>query len=266
METAFSELGAKFRKTAPWPLLFLARKVRRLPEDLPHILRFVLSSTRTPTSLRQRLGLVFQCYRISYRVDCRHMENEMIRVMRAIFETSPETPGVIVEAGCFKGGSSAKISLAARIAGRTLCLFDSFEGLPANDEEHGKNIFGGDADFPQGGFRGALDEVRENLRSYGAIDTCKFVKGWFEESMPHFREPVAVAFMDVDLRSSTATCLKYLYPLLTPGGVVFSQDGHLPLVIGLLNDDSFWKDELGVTRPQMTGLHTAKLVEMRKPS
>lgn len=193
------------------------------------------------------------------------MENEMIRVMQAIFDMPPEKSGVIVEAGCFKGGSSAKISLAARAAGRTLYLFDSFDGLPDNREEHGKNIFGGDAHFPQGGFRGALEEVQANLRAYGAIESCSFVKGWFDDTMPHFKEPVIVGFMDVDLRSSTATCLKYLYPLLAPGGVLFSQDGHLPLVIGLLKDDAFWKNELGVARPQMTGLQIAKLVEIRKP-
>ena len=57
------------------------------------------------------------------------------------------------------------------------------------------------------------------------------MKGFFDETMPHFSQPVIAAYLDVDLASSTGTCLRYLWPLLVPGGVLFSQDGHLPLVL-----------------------------------
>jgi O-methyltransferase len=187
------------------------------------------------------------------------MENDVIRVIQAVLDMPARTAGAIVEAGCYVGGSAAKISLAARLAGRKLYLFDSFEGLPAN-EEHA----GGAVRFPQGSYRGSVEQVKRAISSYGAIESCHFVKGWFEETMPAFREPVTVAFIDVNLRSSTATCLKYLYPLLTPGGTVFCHDGHLPLVIGLLDDDAFWNQEVGVSRPEIKGLKTVKVVEMRK--
>jgi hypothetical protein len=50
------------------------------------------------------------------------------------------------------------------------------------------------------------------------------------------------------------TCLKYLYPLLQPGGVLYSQDGHLPLVCDLFDGDKFWEQEVGVRKPAIEGL------------
>ena len=194
------------------------------------------------------------------------MEYEMIRVISAVLNTDPTVPGVIVEAGAYKGGSTAKISLVAAYAKRTLCVFDSFEGLPLNKEDHGKNIYGGDAYFPGGSYAGSLDEVKTAVSKYGDPNACTFVKGWFENTMTQFQEPVAVGYIDVDLVSSTKTCLTYLFPRLIKNGVLFSQDGHLPLIIRLLKDASFWKNEVKTEPPRMEGLGTTKLVEIRQTS
>ena len=98
-----------------------------------------------------------------------------------------------------------------------------------------------------------------NVGRYGHVDACRFVRGWFEDTMPTFKEPIAAAYLDVDLVSSTQTCLKYLYPLIMPGGFLTSQDGHLPLVANVLLD---WQKENDVT---FTGLGTQKLVWFCKP-
>jgi O-methyltransferase len=58
-------------------------------------------------------------------------------------------PGVIVEAGCYKGGSTAKFSLMAEKVNRDLVVFDSFQGIPENAEPHEKDMFGNRADFKQ---------------------------------------------------------------------------------------------------------------------
>jgi len=71
--------------------------------------------------------------------------------------------GYFVEAGCFKGSSSAKFSIAASMVGRKLIIFDSFQGMPANQELHTKNIFGGRAYFAEGDYKGSLEEVRNNI-------------------------------------------------------------------------------------------------------
>ena len=169
-----------------------------------------------------------------------------------------------MEAGCFKGGSTSKFSIAAKWAGRKLVVFDSFEGIPENDEAHDKNIFGDSIGFKQGVYKGGLDEVRGNIERFGDIDCCEFIKGWFDDSMPGFNRPVAAAYLDVDLASSTYSCLRYLYPLLVPGGKIFSQDGHLPLVIDVFRDEDFWRGELGTDLPRIEGLGERKLIMLTK--
>jgi O-methyltransferase len=257
-------LKEKIKSLLPWPFLYFFRKLRSLPEDLPILLSFLFRRTKTPTTFIQRLSLMVKCYRISYSVDCPHMENEIIKVMAAIFSLAPNSKGIIAEAGSYKGGSSAKISLAARLAKRKFFIFDSFEGLPAHQEIHEKNIFGGEAYFPPGSYAGSLEEVKTNIRKFGAIEVCEFKKGWFENTMPLLRESIGVGYLDVDLESSTRTCLKYLYPLVIPGGILLSQDGHLPWIIRLLANEEFWQKQVGCEKPEMIGLGKEKLVIIKK--
>ena len=212
----------------------------------------------------ERSGFVRRLLEIHANVTCAHTHGEMVRVLREIFAIPDDVPGVIVEAGCFKGGSTAKLSIAAREVGRRLVVFDSFEGIPDNDEPHDKTIFGDDARFAAGSYAGGLREVADNVARWGEPDVFEPTPGWFEETMPSFDQPVAVAFVDVDLASSTRTCIRYLYPRLIPGGALFSHDGHLPLCLEVLRDRAFWA-EVGGPEPVFSGLGTEKLVAIRKP-
>lgn len=250
-----------FRKILPYPLFFFFKKLRALSEDFPVFISFLFARNRA--TLYERLFLILKCYQISYHLDPPHMEGEIIRVISAIF-SQDNSNTVIVEAGAYKGGSSAKISWAAKLTNRKFYIFDSFEGLPKHNETHGKNIFGGDAYFPPGSYAGSLDEVETNIQTYGKIEVCEFVKGWFEDTMPNFKNQICVAYVDVDLESSSRTCLKYLYPLLIPKGVMFSQDGHLPWVIKVLDDNNFWQKEVCSNKPLMKDLGKRKLVAVLK--
>jgi O-methyltransferase len=258
------KLRQSFRKSCPWVVLYVFRQFNALREDLPHILKFLLSATRTPTSFLTRSWLAAQCYRISFHVECPHREGEALRVIQAILNLHPLAAAAVAEAGCYKGGSSAKLSLAAKVGNRRLYLFDSFEGMPSNAEDHGRSIYGESVAFPEGSYKGSLNEVRRNIAIYGAPEVCNFVKGWFSDTMPAFGEQLGVVYIDVDLRSSTATCLQYLYPLLIPHGIVFSQDGHLPLVVKLLDDDAFWRTQVLTSRPRIEGLGRIKLLTVYK--
>ena len=82
--------------------------------------------------------------------------------------------------------------------------------------------------------------------------------------MPNFNEVVVVGYLDVDLVSSTRDCLKYLFPLLAPNGVLFSQDAHLSGVRDLLQDDAFWRNEVNSGKPAVSGLGRKKMVAIRK--
>lgn len=216
------------------------------------------------TSFRQRLRLVAAMFRTSFAVECPHTQREMLKVMSAFARTKADREAVFVEAGCYKGGSTAKLSLMAKLLGRRLVVFDSFEGLPDNSEPHGKTIFGEQTAFVKGAYCGTMQRVTSNVSKYGDPTSVEMIKGWFDETMPLFEEKVAVAYVDVDLVSSTKTCLKFLYPRLVDGGVIFSQDAHLPLIIDLLRDDNFWRDELGVPVPSIPNLGRSKLVAITK--
>jgi len=211
-----------------------------------------------------RARLLARLYAVSFGVESPHTQDEILEYVKTILSLPRDAGGLIVEAGCFKGSSTAKFSLAAEIADKELVVFDSFRGIPPNDEPHDKSRAGGPARFRAGQYRGSLEEVRSNVARFGRLERCRFIEGWFDDTMPAFLEPVRAAYIDVDLASSTRTCLKYLYPLVVPGGVLYSQDGHLPLVVDVLDDDEFWSREVGCDKPRMIGLREKKLVRIVK--
>ncbi len=204
---------------------------------------------------------------ISRNVQCPHNHSEILAFGIEILSLPPSVKGCVIEAGCYKGGSTAKFSLFAKLAGRELVGFDSFQGLPENDESHEQSILGHSIEghFRGGNYCGRLDEVRANVEKYGETDVCRFVEGWFQETLPRFKEPIAAAYLDVDLAQSTRTCLKHLYPLISSGGILYSQDGDFPLVIDVFADSSFWEQEVGCARPEVEGLGGRKLLRIQKP-
>jgi O-methyltransferase len=246
------------KKYLPWPLRYLYQKTYYLPKDVPAALAFIFHQTKFPTKFFDRVKLVFAFYRISYFVDCPHTEHELLSIARQILNLT--VPGIIVEAGAFHGGSTLKLSLVAKLCARELFVFDSFEGMPENTETHGKSIFGREHRFPKGSHAVQLEEVKQNVSRYGDIKRCQFFKGWLSDTLPKLQEPVAAACMNVDLVQSTKDGIKYLYPLISKGGIIFSQDGHFPWIIKLLDDNTFWQKEIGVAKPNMDGLGTSKLV------
>jgi O-methyltransferase len=246
------------------PLIALYRLIESRDEATA-VLSFLLR--RYPhTGFMTRLRLLKQMYVISFRVECPHSQREVLAFIRAILNISPELTGCIVEAGSYKGGSTAKFSLAARLANRRLVVFDSFEGIPEHAETHTKDIFGRPVGFAPGSYSGSLEQVRSTIRRFGCLEACEFVKGWFDETLPRFDEPIAAAYLDVDLASSTRTCLRNLYPKIVNGGVLYSQDGHLPLVLEAFTDNEFWERDIGARRPDVEGLGTCRLIRLTKRS
>jgi O-methyltransferase len=217
-----------------------------------------------PLPYSKRRDLVKRVATIHVKVACPHSQSEIKRIIAAILAVPATTSGMVVEAGCFKGGSTAKLSIATRLAGRRMVVFDSFEGLPPHSEKHDRTLTGERIDFVPGRYRGRLDEVRKNVHRYGEVECCEFVQGWFAETLPHFQAPIVVGFIDVDLAASTRTCLEHLYPRLVPGGTLFSHDGNLPLCMEVMRDERFWRD-VGEPRPIIAGLGTQKLVSITKP-
>lgn len=231
--------------------------------DIPAIFLFLFRPL-SKTTFFQRLSLIRKCLAISETVDCPHTQSEILSFITAFLSIPDNVPGCIVECGVFRGGSAAKFSLAASLCSRTLVIFDSFAGLPSHSENGQKNIFGEEAIIPPGRYAATLEEVRDNIERLGEIGICDFKRGWFDKTLPDFSAPIAALYLDVDLASSTKICLKFLYPQISGGGVLFSHDGHFPLVIEALGDDKFWENEVGCPKPSIEGLGRKKLVKAVK--
>lgn len=166
-----------------------------------------------------------------------------------------EVPGAVVECGTYKGGSAVNLSLACELADRRLLVCDSFAGLPKpseNDRTH-STIDGMTDDYAQGWWYGTLEEVKSNISQYGCIRRCSFVPGYFENTLAELKEPIALAFCDVDLADSLRTCLKYLWPLLVDGGVLFTHEAIQREMFSIFHDDEWWHSNLECAPPGLVG-------------
>ncbi|MCP4000164.1 MAG: hypothetical protein GY727_04555 [Gammaproteobacteria bacterium] len=217
-------------------------------------------------SFGQKFTLIKRLYSITFSTEnIPHSQKQILVFIRAILRAPRNTNGVVIEAGCFKGISSAKFSIAAALAHKDFIICDSFEGLPENDEPHEKGVYGRPIKFDAGDYAASLEDVQNNIRHFGEIDACTFIKGWFDDTLPAFDRPVSAVYLDVDLVSSTKTCIQHFWPLMESGAVIYSQDAHIPLVIELFESKSFWCDELGcVTAPEVKYLDEL-LLEVVKP-
>lgn len=151
--------------------------------------------------------------------------------------------GSIVECGVAMG---AQIATAHRCCldknnRRKIYAFDSYEGIPIACEN----------DDQQPGIGDIKEHVkytdkRELLKSSG-ITVCplenvkslikrwfpltysdfNFVKGWFQDTVINFNEPIALLRLDGDLYESTKVCLENLFPLLQPNGILIIDDWAL---------------------------------------
>ena len=76
--------------------------------------------------------------------------------------------------------------------------------------------------------------VKDNFARFGLLDDqVKFVKGYFNDTLPTVREryglsQIALLRIDGDLYSSTMDVLQNLYPLVAPGGWIILDDWPLP--------------------------------------
>jgi O-methyltransferase len=223
-----------------------------------------LFNSKIDICLLDKIKLINRFINISRHIESPHTMDEILSFVESVLFIPSNVDGPIVEAGCYKGSSSAKFSIVAKMVNRQLIIYDSFEGIPENNEPHTYSIYGETVGFRKGDYSGNLDEVKSNICKYGEIDACKFVKGWFDNTMPALTGPIVAAYIDVDLASSTQTCIKYIYPLIVNGGYLYSQDGHLPLVIDVFNNDEFWEREVGCKKPLIHGLGTNKIIKIQK--
>lgn len=164
--------------------------------------------------------------------------------------------GCVIECGCYKGRSTASLSLVCALCNRNLEVFDSFQGLPEPseiDRAHRRLNFHELATYSQGAFRGSLEEVRDNVRRFGNLRVCNFHPGYFDQSLPGFKHQCTFVFVDADLRASVETVVSNLWPQLSDGCSFFTHEAEQMEIASLFFDACWWKAHLDSNAPGLVG-------------
>ncbi len=124
-----------------------------------------------------------------------------------------QIPGALAEVGVYRGETSEVIRRAA--PGRTLYLFDTFEGFPEESLEDWQK---GDARFQDT----SLEAVRRRL---GGMEGVVIRQGRVPETLRGLEdERFAFVLLDLDLYEPTVHSLEFFYPRLSPGGYLAIHD------------------------------------------
>lgn len=178
---------------------------------------------------------------------------ELLLVCESILSVPASLPGAVAEFGCWHGFSSACLSLACKMAGRKLIVFDSFTGLPLggaathiSDAQH--------IQYRPGDYHAGLDRVRAAVVRHGVIEICEFVPGLFAETLPlRTDDQYVCVFEDADLVSSVKTVLDFAWPRLQPGCKFFSHEARDLEVMQLFFDAGYWHSRHNIPAPGISG-------------
>jgi len=232
--------------TLPYVVLFLTS---------PFAIFSILSSKKIHKSYKmnafKKLKLGLKMVLNNIRIESGTAYNVHLAMALKILEIPPDVKGAIMECGTWKGGSAANLSLVCKIVGRKLIIYDSFEGLPEAKPDDLQYKYA-----VKGNHKETLEEVKNNLRKYGEIESCEFVKGWFHETLPKLKTPILLAFLDVDLQDSLNTCVKYIWPNLTEEGFIFIDECQSTDYCALFYSEKWWRKNFNTIPPGLIGAGT----------
>lgn len=220
--------------------------------NVPVAILAILDSAKIHEAYRvtffKKLTLGFRMFMNNARIPTATSFKLHLAMALKILETPPDEQGDVIECGTWKGGCAANLSLVCRMVGRTLIVYDSFAGLPEGSPGDREAMH-----YEKGAYRGTLKEVKSNIARYGAIEHCKFVEGWFEDTLPQLDSPVLLAFLDVDLEASLDICVRCLWPSLTDKGYVFIDEFVGTDYCALFYSEKYWRKHFDATPPGLIG-------------
>jgi hypothetical protein len=202
----------------------------------------------------QRKHILERFAAVHTKVTCAHSPLQFAIIAEHLLGL--DVPGDIVQCGAFKGGSSAKLSILAKLTNRKLYVCDSFAGLPSSTESERRYVSLGDQSdyvFGAGEYAGTLAEVRTNIERTGELSVCEFVQGWFADTLPTLQARPAFVFTDVDYVSSARDCLQWLWPRLAPGGMWFTHEAMFLTYVEGIMDPDWWMATLHTPPPVLIG-------------
>lgn len=143
-------------------------------------------------------------------------------------------PGNFVECGVAAGGSSALLAWVIKHYSRQprkLFSFDSFSGMPIPSDKDTHNGMGADEiGWGTGTCSAPEESVHEICTQLGVNDIITTVKGYFEDTLPVWRNRVGILsllHLDGDWYGSTMAVLENLYADIVDDGLLQVDDyGH----------------------------------------
>lgn len=219
---------------------------------LPFAIHFILSSPKIHPEYKltawRRFKLGWRIYRNTHRVWTGISFRAHLCMAVKLFEIPPSASGVVVECGCFRGGTTANLSLICDVVDRELYVYDSFEGLPPpmpGDKYSNSST--------AGFLKARLDQVKAHVQAYGKPQRCTYVKGWFKDTTPHHDKSIILMFLDVDYQASLNDCVLNLWPKLNERGYCFIDEYVFLDYCALFWSEKFWSTHFNRTPPGLMG-------------
>lgn len=149
-------------------------------------------------------------------------ERELDIILRELRRTIDDgVAGDVVEFGCYVGTASVPMGKLMAPTGRTLYLYDSFEGLPEKTREDESPV---GLQFQTGELKATKRALMTNLAKAG-VTRAHVKKAWFSEltadDVPH---RIAFAYLDGDYYKSVKDPLALITPYLAPHATVLVDD------------------------------------------
>lgn len=150
--------------------------------------------------------------------------------------------GALAEFGVFRGAFSSLIS--KKFSDREIYLFDTFEGFDSSEGEKELSEGNCNKEFLESHKNTSVECMLSNMPDR---NKCKVFKGLFPGSITTEAENTVFAFVsiDVDFEDSIYEGLKFFYPRLSEGGVIFVHDYNSAYLKGVKKAVIKYEHEIG---------------------
>jgi len=207
----------------------------------------------------QKIKLIIKIIKNNKKIKSLTKWQQHLLLIEEIFKIPKSLKGVIVECGCYKGAVTANLSLACALTNRKLIVCDSFNGIPRPKKNEKYEVINSTDYYiwEKGQFKSTLSEVKKNVINFGEINVCRFVKGYFDDTLKNIDiDSIVLIFEDVDLASSVKSCLKYLWSKLQNGCSFYSHEPWSMSVVSLFFDKKWWKKNFKIDPPGFYGFRS----------
>ncbi len=149
--------------------------------------------------------------KVSGEVELLQARSEAFLLYSCALKTN-KLEGDIAEVGVYQGGSAR---LICEVKGkRRLYLFDTWEGLPYDDEF--------DAHMKKGLYKAEYEAAKNYLKKFNGVS---FHRGVFPGTSGVVKnKKFSLVSLDLDLYKATKESLEFFYPRMVKGGVIISHN------------------------------------------